>query len=177
MNSRAGRNKTKGLISLALYSLMIKHSYDEISVKDICAKAGVSRMSFYRYYSKKDDVFVDFCDERFEEFYSNLDYSKVTTISDFSLEMFKYINKYYRQLKVLSKANRQFMLLDQLNSYARYIISNTKIDFFKEQKNNPIYAYFMAGGLFNVIMYWLDSGMKVSPEEMNEMLYRLAPRN
>ena len=26
---------------------------EEISVKDICARAGVSRMSFYRYYSTK----------------------------------------------------------------------------------------------------------------------------
>ena len=85
MNSRSGKNKTKNLISLALYSLMLRHPYDEISVKDICEKAGVSRMSFYRYFSKKDDIFLDFCDERFEEFYTEINKSNVVTINEFSL--------------------------------------------------------------------------------------------
>ena len=174
MKSKNGRNKTKGLISLALYSLMLRHPYDEISVKDICEKAGISRMSFYRYYSKKDDIFVDFCDERFEEFYESINVKQITTLNQFSLEVFRYIKKYGRQISILSMANKEFMLLDQLNSYAKYIISNMKADFFKEQKNNPIFAYFMAGGLFNVTMHWVKNGLRNSPEEMNEMLYRLA---
>ena len=66
------QNRTKALISLAVYQLMIrKIDYDDITVKDICKTSGVSRMSFYRYYSKKDDIFIDYCDERFAEFYEN----------------------------------------------------------------------------------------------------------
>lgn len=174
MNSRSGKNKTKNLISLALYSLMLRHPYDEISVKDICEKAGVSRMSFYRYFSKKDDIFLDFCDERFEEFYTEINKSNVVTINEFSLGVFRYIKRYGRQINVLIMANKEFMLLNQLNSYAKYIISNMKTDYFMEQKNNPIFAYFMAGGLFNVTMFWVKNGFKASPEEMNDMLYRLA---
>ena len=60
MSNKKARIKTKNLISLGLYSLMLRHNYDEISVKDICEKAGVSRMSFYRYYNNKDDIFKDF---------------------------------------------------------------------------------------------------------------------
>ena len=65
------------------------------------------------------------------------------------------------------------MLLDQLNNYARYTISNLKNDFFVDQKNNPVYAFFMAGGLFNVIVYWINSPNPASPERMNEMLYEM----
>ena len=64
------RHKTKDNISLAVYVLMLKRPYEEISVKEICERAGVSRMSFYRYYNNKEDIFVDYCDERFEDFYS-----------------------------------------------------------------------------------------------------------
>ena len=70
--SKVNKATTKSLISLALYALMLKTDYDNITVKDICERAGVSRMSFYRYFSKKDDIFIDFCDERFEEFYSDI---------------------------------------------------------------------------------------------------------
>ena len=174
MKQKSNRNKTKGLIALSLYSLMLKRSYEEISVKDICERAGVSRMSFYRYYNKKDDVFLDYCDERFEEFYAIIaKSSKTFTSNEFTLEIFKFIKKYYRQIKILKMANKESMLLDQLNSYTRYVISNLKRDFFVEQKNNPVFASFVAGGLFNIIMYWVNTDMKMSPEEMNNHLYQL----
>lgn len=171
------KSSTKGLISLAVYSLMLKTEYDQITVKDICTRAGVSRMSFYRYYNKKDDIFVDYCDERFEEFYDAITAQKITSIQEFTLEMFRFIKKYSRQLKILKMAHREFMLLDQLNSYAKYVISNFKSDYLKEQKNNPIFATFMAGGLFNVLSYWINSDMHATPEEMNDMLYRITINN
>ncbi len=153
---------------------MLKYPYDEISVKDICSKAGVSRMSFYRYYNKKDDIFVDYCDERFEEFYTQMSQTPNLDLHIFTLEMFRFIKKYNRQIKILIRAKKEFMLLDQLNSYARYIISNLDAEYLKEQKNNPIFAFFMSGGLFNVIMYWIRTDMHASPEQMNEMMYQIS---
>lgn len=171
------RRKTKDNISLAIYALMLKRPYEEISVKEICERAGVSRMSFYRYYNNKEDIFVDYCDERFEDFYSSISSIKDFTIRQFTLELFKYIKKYSRPIAVLFKANKDFLLLDQLNSYAKYIVSNLKSDFMKQQKNNPLFPYFLAGGLFNVFVYWINNDMKYTPEEMNEMLYSIVDTN
>lgn len=165
---------TKALISLALYALMRKMDYEEITVKDLCMRAGVSRMSFYRYFSKKDDIFIDFCDDRFEEFYGEIVDKEVRSLAEFTLEMFRYIKKYSRQIKVLQMARREFLLLDQLNNYAKYTISNLRANYLLEQKDNPIFAYFMAGGLYNVIIYWLNSNLKATPEELNFMLYKMA---
>lgn len=173
MSNRKTKNKTKGLISLALYSLLLKKNYEDISVKEICERAGVSRMSFYRYYNKKDDIFVDYCDARFEEFYEEIKDQKDMSFKDLTLEMFKFIKRYARQLSVLQTAHREFMLLDQLNSYARYMIVNFRSEYLQEQKNNPVFAHFMAGGLFNVLKYWINSGMEASPEDMNNMLHQM----
>lgn len=172
--SKTNKASTKSLISLALYALMLKHDYDSITVKDICSKAGVSRMSFYRYFSKKDDIFIDFCDERFEEFYSSIIKDKTHKPEEFTLEMFKFIKKYHRQIKILQMAHREFLLLDQLNNYAKYILSNMKTAYLTEQRGNTIFAYFMAGGFFNTLLYWLNTNLKATPEEMNIMLYRMA---
>ncbi len=176
MSKTKKRKNTKDLISLALYALMHKHEYDEISVKDICERAGVSRMSFYRYYSMKDDIFITYCDERFEEFYNSIQSIKDLTLNEFTLEMFRFIDRYRRQITVLFQAHREFMLLEQLNSYTKYTISNLKSDYFTEQKNNPIYTYFMSGGLFNVIVYWINNSHPSSPEKMNEMLYSITSK-
>ena len=44
------KHSTKDYITISLYYLMSKFDYESISVTDICAKARVSRMSFYRYF-------------------------------------------------------------------------------------------------------------------------------
>ena len=170
------RNKTKGLIALAVYALMFKKDYDDISVKEICERAGISRMSFYRYYSKKDDIFVDYCDDRFEEFYEETHRSNDLPIREFTYRMFAFIQKYKRQLKILKKANREFMLLNQLNNYARYLVANLKNAEVVERKNNPLFAPFVAGGLFNILMIWIDSeDQNLTPELLNTMLYDIIP--
>ena len=61
------KHSTKDYITISLYYLMSKFDYESISVTDICAKARVSRMSFYRYFNNKEDIFINYCDERFEE--------------------------------------------------------------------------------------------------------------
>ena len=149
---------------------MISRPYEDITVKDICDRAGVSRMSFYRYYNNKDDIFIDYCDEKFEEFYEILYNIKDINFERFIIELFTFIQKYVKPLKVLKTANKEFLLLNQLNNYARYVIKNLKSDFVNEQKNNPTFAYFMSGGLFNVVMYYIDSGAKATPEEMSKQL-------
>ena len=171
MSKQRNRNKTKNLICLALYTLMQKQDYEEISVKDICQRAGVSRMSFYRYYGMKDDIFITYCDERFEEFYTRVSKEKGLSMKEFTLKMFEFIDEYKRQILILYSAHRESLLLEQLNSYARYIISTLKTDTFDEQKNNPVFAFFMAGGLFNTISYWLNMKNPLSPKEINDVLY------
>ncbi len=171
MSYKKSKNKTKGYISLALYRLMLSKDYEEITVKEICERAGVSRMSFYRYYNMKDDIFIDYCDERFEEFYNSVKDLKTVDAREFVLSMFKFIKKYSRQLKILKMAHREFMLLDQLNSYTKYVVSNLKTDYLQGRKNNPLFPYFISGGLFNVILYWISTDIKMTAEEATNMLF------
>ena len=65
------KHSTKDYITIALYYLMSKKDYESTTVTDICNKARVSRMSFYRYFNNKEDIFINYCDERFEEFFND----------------------------------------------------------------------------------------------------------
>ena len=46
----------KQYIAEALLQLMEKKDLKEIHIKDLVAKAGVSRMSYYRYFSSKEEI-------------------------------------------------------------------------------------------------------------------------
>ena len=165
--------RTKNLISLALISLMYKKGYDEITVKEICEKAGVSRMSFYRYFDKKEDVFIDYCDARFEEFYDEYLNQSMVTLEEFVLDTFKFFKKYNRQLMILRQAGKEQILVKQFNGYAKYLILHNNNKLVLEQRKNPVIGPFLAGGLYNVLTTWLDDGMEQSPEEMRDLLLQI----
>ena len=165
--------RTKKNISLALYALLLRMPYEEITVSDICRKADVSRVSFYHYYDTKDDILIQFSDERFAEFFDDFTKLETLTFEDLIVEMFKFIKKNARQLTILRYAQKENILLEQFHSYGRYVFSNTQTAKILKDKDNPFLIPFLVGGIFQVIMRWLDEGMVSSPEEVAKSVFEI----
>lgn len=165
--------RTKKNISLALYALLLRMPYEEITVSDICRKADVSRVSFYHYYDKKDDILIQFSDERFAEFFDDFTKLESLTFEDLIIEMFKFLKKNSRQLTILRYAKKENILLEQFHSYGRYIFSHTLTSNLLKDKDNPFLIPFLVGGLFQVIMKWLDEGMISTPEEIAKSVFEI----
>lgn len=176
MKKKSTTLKVKDLISISLYYLMIQKDYRDISVTDICEKANMSRTTFYRHYQNKEDILIEYCDDRFEEFFTKCVFSSSPTSEEFILAMFAYFKKYSRQLFILKKAGQQELLVDQFNSYIRYIISKNKGLNSPFKATNKVSISFLSGGLFNVLMDWVENGLKESPEEMTKDFMKLFER-
>jgi AcrR family transcriptional regulator len=50
--------RTRGEIASALIGLMLEKGFDDISVQEICERAGVGRSTFYAHFQDKDDLFI-----------------------------------------------------------------------------------------------------------------------
>ena len=170
------RKKSKQLISIAIYQLMHTTTYDKITVKMICEKAGVSRMSFYRYYSTKEDIFINFADERFEDFYEKY-MTKDITMDSFIRNVVSYFKKYWRQIRILEKADNTQILITQFERYAAYIIRNAKSLSAFQYDNNPLAVPYYAGGFYNVLVYWSKNNFKLPEEEVTRMLEEILETN
>src|SRR6266852_5535624 len=48
--------RTRAMLQHALNSLILKKSYEAITIKDICDAANVGRSTFYAHYTSKDDL-------------------------------------------------------------------------------------------------------------------------
>lgn len=64
---------TKKQISKALFVLLEKNEYPDITVSMLCESAGCSRPSFYRNFDKVDDVFSFAIRDKIDEFMENED--------------------------------------------------------------------------------------------------------
>ena len=166
MNQLERQQRTKKNISLALYALLLKKPYEEISVSEICQKAGVSRVSFYHYYDKKDDILIQYSDEKFAEFFEDFTKLENMTFNDLIIQMFYFLKKNSRQLAILRYAKKEEVLMEQFYSYCRYMFSNTLTSPLMKDRDNPLRIPFLVGGMFQIIMRWLDEGMITSPETM-----------
>ena len=133
----------------------------------ICERAGVSRMSFYRYYDTKEDIFINFADERFAEFYELYMLNKEITMESFTRNIVHYFKKYSRQIKILDKADKLSILITQFERYSSYLMNHVKSIGAFFDKDNPLAVPYFAGGLFNVLVYWTKHDFKESEEEMS----------
>jgi AcrR family transcriptional regulator len=52
--------KTKKKLYQSAVGLIDKYGYDNVTIEDICKKAGVSVGAFYHYYNSKSDIIVEF---------------------------------------------------------------------------------------------------------------------
>jgi len=167
--TNSGHLPTKDKITLATYVLLKRKPYRLISVSEICEKANISRMSFYRYYSSKDDIFLDFCDQRFEEFYEIIQRKNLEKVEDLILEIFTYIKQFSREIDKLKNAGLQYFLLKQFESYVKYIVKSSKNEKLTDALNNKIFSPFIAGGVFMAVITWGDNSYKDTPEEISKL--------
>lgn len=156
---------------MSIYQLMHRLPYNKITVKLICEKAGVSRMSFYRYYTTKEDIFINFSDERFAEFYELYLLNKNVTIDSFVMNLIHYIKRYSRQIKILEQADKMSILITQFERYVSYLMNSVKSPIISAYRANPLAVPFFAGAIFNVLVYWSKHDFKESEEEMANYLY------
>lgn len=51
-------DQTKQIITDAMFTLLEKHDFEDITVNDICVRAGIGRTTFYFYFEDKYDLVV-----------------------------------------------------------------------------------------------------------------------
>ncbi|WP_339309560.1 TetR/AcrR family transcriptional regulator [Paenibacillus sp. FSL k6-2145] len=162
---------TKEWIFNALMILMQTKNLNNISITEVCTKAGVSRMGFYRNYNIIEDVIVERIDQVFTDFFDQALAGENFDNYYSTLLFFRCFRNEKILVENLVKSNVSYLLLAKCNEYlhklATRIVVKTYDDSFKE---NYI-AKFYVGGFYCVLIEWALNGMKESDTYMADILY------
>lgn len=166
MNTPNNRRRKESIEKMekVFINLLQTKELDEISVSDICKKAGLNRTTFYANYdsiysmadsirSKLEDNIQELYKEEIEEGYNSNDYMKL-----------------FRHIKDNQIFYKTYFKLGYDNNY-RIIKYDTALA--KEHFDNKFIEYhmeFFRAGITKIIKMWLYSGCKETPEEMMEIL-------
>lgn len=149
-------------ITEALLCLLKKKEYKDISITEICKKAGVTRMSFYRNFEDKEDIMRKKVRKVTESFLkdSAINYQEDTTHKYF-IKLFAHMECQKELCDALYKAGLIQIVKDEFD--------RVFLDIHRYEYNN-YKSSFLSGGIFNIFLVWFLNGCKESPEEMAEQL-------
>ncbi len=161
-------NLTIEYIYSAFLQLLNKKEYDNISVCEICEKAGVSRMSFYRNFESKDDLLFKGIDRIAKSIAINIEQLDNRNLYTVAQEIFKIAKNYKNALFSIQDSQVSKIIKDMV---IEDLQTKTPIDYMnKTSKYIPIFYF---SSIIAVLIEWLRNGAIESPEEMATLLAKL----
>lgn len=161
------RNKTTLSIYESMFNLLELHTFDNITVNDICKKAMVSRSTFYSYFRDKYELII-FCLEEERRKVGELEKDKIKNNLKVFLNRFKEKEKVYRNL-IISQTNRELnkMLMVHFNNTIKEKISKIVGDREKLEVQTIIYT----AGITGSIIWWIENKFPISVDKFAEYQY------
>lgn len=165
-------NLTIKYIYESFYAILKKNHYDSITVSDICKRAGISRMSFYRNFESKEDLLLKGIanltkriKNQIDDMNQSNDYYLIKTFFDYFEKYTSVISSFedsqiYNSLLTIASEQMQLRFQgDFINKTSKYI------------------SIFYLSALCSTILEWLKSGAKETPDEMARLLCSLINTN
>lgn len=175
MISDKNDNSRKHIIE-SLIDLMQIKKIDDISISEISENAEISRRTFYRNFTSKEDVLDGYFEIIFTEIRGKIDKlgDGIDCLSSLRI-IFRLCYEHEDFFSALSKSNMLGFMLQKWNT-ALPILHSLFIDRIKkfpQTKDAKALEYLLAfnvGGTFNMVLKWIDEGMIIPSDEMADIV-------
>jgi AcrR family transcriptional regulator len=170
--------KTRDRLGDALVELMQEMPFDTIKVQDVLDRAGVGRSTFYVHYRDKDDLLMSDADEFFELISMALSIhgdksDRVAPVQEF----FQHVGEVRGFITALTKSGKLQENLELARGHFARGIERRLAELPRGKgipaSDRPAIAFAHAGALLSLLTWWIDRGMRESPEQMDELYHRM----
>lgn len=159
-------------ITESLFRLLTKKTYKEISIADITEKAGVVRQTFYRHFSNKDNVIIQFLERCFKPNSIKIissHHEKCESIV-FTIPWKQFV-RYKEPLKTILISDAEYLLFKYARKYIDCCINLYDDTLSGDEKFYLRYmVQFTSMGLSQVLCDWIKNDMPISVEKLNSWL-------
>ncbi|SHO52000.1 TetR/AcrR family transcriptional regulator [Anaerocolumna xylanovorans] len=164
-------NQSKLWMENTLLKLMQTEDYNEITIQEITDYAGLSRRTFYRNYSSKEEILEGCFYKIWAEYRSLLSQQEDLSLPNIARIFFTQMQKHKDFLTVVNRHHLLPLFLtkvDELLPLAFYEAKGKDTSFSEESLRYAL--AFSAGGFMRILILWLNNNAQKSPEEMAAIL-------
>ena len=148
----------------AFFLLLKTKKYEEIGISEICNKAGVSRVTYYRNFNDKKDIINAYFVTMINKFIKNMGVIN-TSYRDVAYYTFKLLKEEKDTILSLINNSLDYLYLELLN---KYLTKN-----FIEQNNTEMLAHIYSGALFNLSIWWVKNDCKESIDNLINEFFKI----
>ena len=161
-------DSTKQNVVNSLLTLLDEKPMDDITISELTQMAGISRMTFYRNYSCKEDILSEHFKDVLKQYKLDMGdelgkgnyYDKKNII-----HCFQYFFEQREFLESVMKRGFNYIFLSEVDKNVMKIWWKRGDG---QKKAYCLHAF--AGALYNLYISWAVNGYKETPEEMAELL-------
>ena len=172
--------KTLALLRAALVSLITEKPYDSIAVKEILDRANVGRSTFYTHFRDKDDLLLSGIHEMLRSVPAP---ARTGTRQErllwFSIPIFEHHYRHAHPWGDKIGPRGRAILHEHLRRALTDIVSETITRGSRSggHSSRPIpidlISAYVASTFVLVLNWWLDKGMRLAPNEVNQIFLKL----
>ena len=159
----------KSYIAEAFILLLENNKFSDITIKEITAKAGVNRSTYYRNFNSKEEIIIFFYTSILDKC---VPVKPLPKIEEHLLNIFNQFLHYKKELLSLHKNNLSYLLLEVLNNYFIQNHTERSRDFKQEFE-----LCYHTGGIFNTFLLWFDFEMEPEPKLLVKKSLKFLPVN
>ena len=148
-------------ITESLLALLQEKEMEDISIRELCEKAGIGRASFYRHFNSKEDLLRAYINQLFHGWRRGWEKNSSMPLSLAVGMIFEHFEQHKPFYHLLSERNLAYLLKDVILDM---------MELKPELPKGEAYAKaFAAYSLYGWIEVWFQRGMKESAEEMKQL--------
>lgn len=164
--NREQKNFFRECLYTALMELMNKKPIEKIGIGELCSKAGVSRMTYYRNYRSKEDILAQHLAECYDRFVTSLRSESNLNLDGICLRYFTFVKEEQEFFIRLVNSRLGLIFVDELGKYMGSVM-----ELFLPEIQLPYYIKsYIAGGFSKMSIDWILNGLDVPVEQMATML-------
>ena len=176
------QRKTREAIFNAFIDLLSKKNFAQITVGEIISKADIGRATFYSHFETKDFLLKELCEELFCHIFDSLGTDECEHKHIFAcdapdsvfLHLFMHLQKNDNNILALLSCENNELFLQYFKSNLQGLVASQQ-PLFKERKSEKLPDSFwinhIVSNFVETVKWWIDNGMKESPETITEYFY------
>lgn len=164
-------NQSKLWMEDALLKLMKTEKYREITIQEITDNAGLSRRTFYRNYSSKDEILEGCFYKIWLEYKSVIANETDLSLPNIARIFFTVMKKHLEFLSIVNRHGLLPLFLLKIEELLPPTFDEVKGKNMPFSKESIQYALtFSTGGFMHILIRWMNESEQRSPEEMEAMV-------
>ncbi len=176
------QRKTRNAIFSAFIDLLSEKDFSQITVGEIIEKADIGRATFYAHFETKDFLLKELCEDLFchifdaagNEHSGHIHMFQCDAPDSIFLHLFQHLLKNDNHILELLSCRNNDLFLQYFKGHLREMVVS-QLPLFEKRKSEILPESFWINHISSVfvetIRWWIDNGMKESPETVTEYFY------